>query len=824
MFFYIKPIVIAAWLLGLALPAAEAAAGNGNLVLNGDAEDRGGWTTNWAWSKADSDLGFDHNSGASYSGRAALRVVARKVAISQWQCAPFAIRKGQAYRLSFAYRGEGISTLNVGVRMVDPGWKQFFFTSTTVLPEWNRMEKSFVASDDQPKTTVAFSFEDIGRLWIDDVVLEEINLPVALPTRTENLVANGDFEVPLSSSDWIVAHASRDYVGQDLTQARHGRTSLKLGGRQAEIISPPLVLTENCQHVITLWAKGEAAAKLTVSLLSGDGLRFAKTFEVSPKWTRCEITGNSTLRERFYYVSIKKTGNGKAWIDQASLHEGSTAPDREPAGPREVAVQLQGAGRVYTTVHPPEMIFTINRAEGKPAISEPLTWRLEDWRGTVFQTGQIVIPAGAASLRQTIRPDKFGLHRLIVKGGETTEASTVFAYFSPPPAIDPAQSRFGNHYALTNPDIFEMSQRIGAVRGRGHWPPTITQWKVVEPSPGEWRFSAPAQTLLASGQAQLMGIIDTTPAWAGTQRPKLLSGGAYGTVMPDSPDAWRTYVRKVATAYPQITDWEIFNEPHVPIFWRGTQDEFITVFKAAATELKQLNPRFKIIGWSSVAALERLHKEGVLTLVDAVHVHPYSYGRTVDERLDENRVHFAELRQELDQLGYPKIEIWNTEYSPGDWGSLRHPDNLATRTRAVEYMIKHTVAQLDQVKRFYPYLMSGDVIGQFCEMETDLVPRAGMAAYATVIRFTDGAEALGEIPVTSPDARAFGVIKDGSVTIFVWSRTPGKSLRYQAVKGVPVYDEMGNPIREVAEIGSLPVIFTGKMEALSRTGLFKPRK
>lgn len=802
----------------LAVDAAKA----DELIVNGDAEAPGGWTANWGWSKADSTLDLDRAASAAHSGRSALRIVARKAgATTQWHSNAFDLKRGQAYRLRFAYRGEGITDLHLSVRMIEPHWTSYHKLARTVFPEWNVVDEFFVASADQARTALFFSLEDRGTLWLDDVSLAEVDLPVATPRLTENLLANAGFEVPVSGSDWLLNAYGRGALERDETEARHGRASLRVEGDR-EIVSAPLALTENCPHALGLWVKGDRpGAKLRLTLHSGQAVRFTTTVEAGLDWKHVSVAGNSLLRDRLFYVSIKKQGGGGAvWIDGVDLREGSAIAPAAPPARREIAVTLAGQGRVFTPDHPPEATFTLARSASGPAREEPLEWRLEDWRGEPFQSGSVRIPSDAGSHTAALIPAKFGLHRLVVRAPDAAEVSTWFAYLAPPPELPVAASRFGNHYAVGNAAVLETAARIGCRWGRAHWPPGATQWETFEPAPGEFKPSAALQAALASGAAGMLGMIDTTPAWAAPARADWLKRGGYGTAMPDSLDAWRRYVREVAAAYPQIDCWEIFNEPHVPVFWRGTDEELLELFNAAADELKKLAPPRRVVNWP--LKLDRIAEHAGAARLDGVVVHPYSHGRTVDERVTENREAFASMRARLDAQGASHVTLWNTEYGPGDWGSVRVPGNLAQRTRAVEYMIKHTVAQLDQVERFFPYLMTSDVLGNHCQLDLDLVPRAGLVAYGTVIRFADGAETLGEIRGASEHLRAFAVRREGRVAVFVWSRAPGRELPCRPADGVRAFDEMVNAIELPARIGSMPLVLVGQPADLARTDLFAP--
>lgn len=245
------------------------------------------------------------------------------------------------------------------------------------------------------------------------------------------------------------------------------------------------------------------------------------------------------------------------------------------------------------------------------------------------------------------------MYRVFVTSAGARETFDVFAVVAQaqPPLVN---SRFGHHFDVNDPSVLDMARKSGIAWERALWAPHYTQWRVVEPERGKFRFTS-IETGTRAG-IQMPGSIMSTPQWA-APGDSFLKGGwqgdPYAMAMPDNLEDWRQYARATVRAYPQITHWEIFNEPHVGIFWNGKPDDLMTLFVEAAKVIKTERPNAKIVARPQ-PSLEVMHERGALQYVSALSEHHYWHGGVIDERIDTVGNIMRDLRRRLNDLAYPK--------------------------------------------------------------------------------------------------------------------------------------------------------------------------
>lgn len=89
-----------------------------------------------------------------------------------------------------------------------------------------------------------------------------------------------------------------------------------------------------------------------------------------------------------------------------------------------------------------------------------------------------------------------------------------------------------------------------------------------------------------SNLADLDRQLDILEAWG----IKALGVLNVGNSLPEDLDAYQDWVREIVLKYPQITVWEIQNEPNLGKFWGGTVADYVTLLKAAYTAIKAVDP------------------------------------------------------------------------------------------------------------------------------------------------------------------------------------------------------------------------------------------
>src|SRR5690606_35867363 len=100
------------------------------------------------------------------------------------------------------------------------------------------------------------------------------------------------------------------------------------------------------------------------------------------------------------------------------------------------------------------------------------------------------------------------------------------------------------------------------------------------------------------------------------------------TVPPD-PQKYAQIVEDVIARYgDRIDSYEIWNEADIDQFYRGTEAEYITLFKTIVPIIRRLDPTAKIFSTGMAGMheefLRKMWHAGVLDEVDMVAFHPYA--------------------------------------------------------------------------------------------------------------------------------------------------------------------------------------------------------
>jgi hypothetical protein len=214
-------------------------------------------------------------------------------------------------------------------------------------------------------------------------------------------------------------------------------------------------------------------------------------------------------------------------------------------------------------------------------------------------------------------------------------------------------------------------------------------WGSVQSGPDaryDWSHYDPVVRSAAENGIQVLATVYSTPSWAAStaEIPPLgpsLEGfedfaraaaeryGADGTFWEQHPD-----VPKLP-----ITDWQLWNEPNSPLFWKPSPDpaKYLQLLRAFDSAVKEVDPDARIIlgglfptptgGASLDSFLTALYQGGGRRLFDAVALHPYA--RTPRDAL--RRV--VQARSVMRRFGDADKPIWITEVG---WASRGRPPGL----------------------------------------------------------------------------------------------------------------------------------------------------
>jgi hypothetical protein len=214
-------------------------------------------------------------------------------------------------------------------------------------------------------------------------------------------------------------------------------------------------------------------------------------------------------------------------------------------------------------------------------------------------------------------------------------------------------------------------------------------WGTVQSGPDapyDWSHYDPVIANAARAGVRVLATVYSSPTWAEPtpETPPL------GSSLPD----FRAFARAAAERYgaggtfwkinpdiPElpITDWQVWNEPNSPLFWKPDPNasQYMTLLRAFRSAVKTADPTAQILvgglfptptgGITMARFLAELYDAGGRGQFDAVAIHPYAS----TPRIALARV--ADERRITERSGDPDVPIWITEVG---WASRGVPPGL----------------------------------------------------------------------------------------------------------------------------------------------------
>ncbi len=392
------------------------------------------------------------------------------------------------------------------------------------------------------------------------------------------------------------------------------------------------------------------------------------------------------------------------------------------------------------------------------------------------------------------------------------------AYCKPSP-----DSFFGLHVNSWYGGAFiRQAQRLGISWVRDHDMLQATWMKRVWPEPGEpqWTYDSQIAAWQATG-ASVLGTFFATPYWAADPPlPKPKAGRAYPGGSKPRLDVFEQYVRMVVRRYGHyIRVWEVWNEPTVSMFWKGTPEEFGRLAKVACRVAKEAAPTCKVIvgGFTGAYSREwyaRAGRAGAFDLCDGISYHGYS--RSLAE-LRRKHGMFRSLAKEFAPQG-EAAELWDTEWGVYDTTFyvdadipglpsrrlLPKPSYLDGAARVVEM---DALSMGLGVKRSFYYLhncVSGPrAYHSGSSMEPTRAPKPKFMALVAMEYLTRGAKAPKLVEAGKRMALILSLGERKSLAV-VWATGEGASP-LKLPPGAEAFDLFGNPLSPTERQGALRV-------------------
>lgn len=323
---------------------------------------------------------------------------------------------------------------------------------------------------------------------------------------------------------------------------------------------------------------------------------------------------------------------------------------------------------------------------------------------------------------------------------------------------------------------------VGALR---LWDSQVS-WRDLETSPGVFDFDY-LDSLVATARAH-----DAKPMLVLGQTPHFYAShpswaGAYGKGAATMPSlaAWKRYVATVAARYGSTVDYQVWNEPNVVGYWRGTPAQMATLTRTARRVLDTWAPAATVLApsfpvrlaaqrdWISRYYARKTGGHKVASYVDVVSLNlypPKSGGPETSMSL------LREMRGILAARGVHK-PIWNTEINYGLIGNGHIAHNISSRHQAANVTRTFVLNAANRVKRVYWYAWDLQGLGN-----TDLTLRndatltkAGVAFRVVSSWLVDGR--VGSCSVASDGLYTCAVHYSGGVKRIYWNPSGRTTVR-----------------------------------------------
>jgi hypothetical protein len=242
---------------------------------------------------------------------------------------------------------------------------------------------------------------------------------------------------------------------------------------------------------------------------------------------------------------------------------------------------------------------------------------------------------------------------------------------------------------------------------------TAVRWDVAEPIKGvyDWEESDyKIGIILGLSLAEdILVVITNSPPWASntsTETPD------FWTYPPTDAQDFKDFVTELVNRYKdKVKYWEIWNEPNLHEYWKGTEEQYSTLLRFTYEGIKSADPDAVVIsGGMSNADFDwtrRMYESGWKPYFDILGIHPYCEGSPLEEGSDSG--YYPNITKVLDvmrEYGDGMKFVWITEIG---WNTYPNAEHFcATEEEQAEWLrYAYAMARNDwpQIRSFGYYII-----------------------------------------------------------------------------------------------------------------------
>ncbi|MEM1011368.1 MAG: hypothetical protein AAGI46_04000 [Planctomycetota bacterium] len=436
----------------------------------------------------------------------------------------------------------------------------------------------------------------------------------------------------------------------------------------------------------------------------------------------------------------------------------------------EVIPATEGLSLTVRTPLGAPIILTSERDEAELVVvnesSKPKTVDLsfaitEEDGSTVSQDARLDVPAasgaetpGEAAIPLTIGLDRYGVKTLSATLNVEGDAIEEVMRIGRMTAAGNASTG-----AVVGDDMFEFA--IGGMHDELDWRLAALMgaegirmggnWSHREPQPGVWKWDSIDEQIDWCEQHGLIPHYLTAYGnrWAVREPYRTRFEGKNWPLLSSPPEMepWLNWVRTLAERYDgRLTRFEIWNEPDLEGFWRGTTDEYIDLLRQTHATLKSVNPDIEVMTGGFATALphggQNLNPDMQLRVIrdaqDAFDIHTHhqhgrfeGFRRAVDGQLAEWRSHLK-----------TDVPLYFNETGL----SLRHSDGMIDQANHLAKKIAFAFAR--GADGYAVFVLRGKRPGEisgYAIIDRDRQPRPAYVMYNEIAKQLRGLDAIDQL-------------------------------------------------------------------------------